>query len=410
MQSLMMVVGNFPPEEDSASVVAGKFAEALSENGWQVIVVAREKPGGRPRETGLRRPPDFLYTYPGRGYANYPKWSRPLLKCGCGLTFYRESLLYSGELRKAVTEVLRRHPVDLVLGVLGPPAVLKGVSEVSTERARRGIWYIDPATYSPVPYYRRWLTRSILRKQESAMISRLDYLFFHSPELLGVYAEAHPHLRSRMHLLYPGFDPQEVADVRVEIPRRDGILIGYFGNVRTPEARALASLMNAIQEMPEIQRRQFGFYIRGEIGKKQRRMLAPYLKISDRQFGWEEHRDRVPLAEVLREIQRCDLVVTSRYAGGLLHPSGKIFWYLGLRKPVIYIGDPESAEASLIRRAGAGVVFNAKAPARELHAFLERSLVAKEQGENMVQWNEAFLTTLDLQVIVKEFNRMVSGS
>ncbi len=405
-----MVVGNFPPQRDSAAVTAGKFARALLDEGWKVTVLARRQ-SGMPI-SALEKPINGLdgyYRFFGPGYQDFPSWAKWAVKNFCGFTPYCESALYLKNLRKAVGDVLEKHPVDLVLGAVGPVAIIPVLAGLHRDGMRKALWFFDPWTVSPAKFFRDFLQRRIYRRWEKGCLTDFDFLLFHSPELMWAYQQAFPEFTRKMHVLYNGFDPKEVQQAPSISPPADGFWLGYFGTVRQEEACALTRLMDALQQLPELQKSNFGFYLRGDFNKQGRITLHRRLSSGKRCFQWVVQESRAPLSRMLGEMRSCDLLLTSRSPALSLNPSGKIFWYLATGIPVLYIGPQGTAEANLILRANAGRVFSYDSPAEEIRDFLIEAVEAKEKGQSRFYPNREFIASLAVPVLARQFTHICSS-
>lgn len=411
MKRILLVAGNFLPGFDSAAVTAGIFAKYLVRNGWEVTVLARQaSPGDR-----LSAPQPIpglhgYHLYTGAGYADYPFAFRWLLKNGAALTPYRQSLLYLKSVRQAVRARVQERSFDLILGAVGPVAIIPAIAETSCPESRKALWFFDPSTLSSGNPYRSLLQVAFHRGWERKMLARFDFLFFHSPELAETYRRFLPESAHKIEVLYNGFDPEEVTAAPPSEAPGKGFWIGYFGTVGLAEARACSRLADAIRHLPEGPRKNFGFYLRGSFTKVARKVLGSRLESGTAASRWIQREDRVSPRRMLAEMRSCDLLLTSRSALLEWHPSGKIFWYLAAGKPIIYLGDPGASEARLILRARAGRIFHWDSPLPEISAFLKALARAKEDGKTLFYPDKDFISTLTAPFIVQEFTRIVTQS
>jgi glycosyltransferase involved in cell wall biosynthesis len=166
-------------------------------------------------------------------------------------------------------------------------------------------------------------------------------------DLTGKYPDLDP---SRFRLVENGFDPD---DLNVEPKRFDRFTVVYTGSmygVRNPDTllRAVAGLL----ETGRIRSDEVRFVFVGRFGDDVRAMFRrPELQGVVEEIGHLPHEESVRYtlgADVL-------LLVVDDVKGSEGIVPGKVFEYLGSRRPVLAVA-PEGDVADLIRRTRAGVV------------------------------------------------------
>lgn len=412
MSRILLVTPTFPPDQNSIAIVVGRFARALADCGWKVSVLSGRRTGVNDEAAGAAADGlQAVHSFDASGYLNYRGILRPIVKTACGLLPYRESLLWMAALRRRLNVILARESFDAVLGVNGSsPAVLAAVARVPAPGIRKACWYIDPWYLVSGLSFRENFKRALWARIENSCLPQFDGLFFHTPELRDAYARIRPDLASRMHVLYNAYDPADLPAVGPSAgPTAEKVLrIGYFGTVRPEEARVLLRLFDASSRLPPASTR-LEFYIHGWFDHRARKTLGRWFATHSPSFRYRELTNPVPFPDLLREMQACDFLLTSRSDRLRHNHTGKIFWYLGLRRAVLYLGPAGAAEGRLVDSAACGKVFDWRTTDSDLAAFLETALAAKTAGKPFAQPDETFLNSLTTAAQAEVFTRVVSA-
>jgi glycosyltransferase involved in cell wall biosynthesis len=165
--------------------------------------------------------------------------------------------------------------------------------------------------------------------------------------------EKHPDLdRSRFRLVENGFDPDDLAVEPRKFDRFTMVYTGSMYGVRNPDTllQAVARLLATGRVRPDEMRIVFV----GRFGNEVRAMFQrPEVREVVQEIGHLPHAESVQYtlgADVL-------LLVVDDVKGSEGIVPGKVFEYLGSRRPVLAVA-PEGDVADLVRRTGAGVVVN----------------------------------------------------
>ena len=367
-RSILLVAQLTPPSGLIAARRAGAFAKYLGRLGHRVTVLTSRTSGegGIQGAAEVVRTGDALATrlnwrrrhfeaLSGGGQSGYSSPSRleslvvPDLAVGTWLPFAAPRAL----------SLARKNDFDVVL-TTSPP---QSAHLVGLALARRGLPWIaelrDGWTFEPprAPWpsrAQRRLDSALERKvagKAHAMIGVTEPIVADLRERLGAHAV----------LITNGFDPEEVpaaggAASLLDPDRHSLVHTGRMEAARSSPVPLLEALRRLKRESPELADR-LEVVFAGPLSARESELLAADdLAGLVKTVGWLER----PRALALQRAADSLLVVTEGPSRSSV-ATGKVFEYLGARRPIVVLGEGTEA-ARIVADAGAGLATSASDP------------------------------------------------
>ncbi len=376
-QASLVIAPDYPPTNRISSLRAYYFAQALSDAGLAVDVLAEEPAAG---QDGLPRD-DHAVAVTRVHSVHRLSWLVRAL--------WHVSML-----------AWRRRRFDLIVSTSGPflSHVVGAFAKRLWPRASwaadyRDLWasghyYGDAEDSGLGPSLRRWLERRVLAKADAiTTVSRglqQNLAGFHGREVL---------------VFHNGFEP-DAATESTSARAGDPIRIchtGFLYAERSPAAflaaleRARGAVASPVADIELI--------LAGPVDREVGDVLARFADCARvRRLG------TVPRAEAYRLQRDADycLLLEDPQASRRGVLTGKIFEYIGMRKPVIAFGIAADSEAAEIL-AGAGLLaFRGSDPA-ELEAFLANLMRGVVPRRASTAPDEAVIARYDRRVVSRAF-------
>jgi glycosyltransferase involved in cell wall biosynthesis len=215
----------------------------------------------------------------------------------------------------------------------------------------RDLWSTKVIVNRPAtPLHARWL-----RNLERLIYFRTDHLIANTRGNRDIYVDTFAVAPNRMTYIPNGYDSTEVLDCVPPLPPgvRAHFRIGYMGYFDKPGfpwqgfLLALRELATTVGEQTVI------FHIAGHVSPAAKAYISSQgLSSVVRLHGVVAHSDAFAL------MRQSDLVAVLHYETGYSRAivPHKLYHYLGMRKPILGIGDEDGEMASIIRDANAGRV------------------------------------------------------
>ena len=247
-------------------------------------------------------------------------------------------------------KVIRRHGIDTVLLLAPPFSLLRLVVDLKAEFP--GVRFITDFR-DEVRYYLKHLDH-VPSAERLAQVEQLEeralrcseYISAVTWEQVDLIRTRYPFLPKEKFLCVPnGFDPDVFGRFAGKPPRRDKLVIAYFGSVYTVPICSPEAFLDAAALLGEEDRQSLEIRFVGRVASDAQSYLQnrPYRIV---QTGF------LPLAEGLRQLEDADYLLL---VGD--HPTtlgGKTLDYLATGKPIIAITPPGGVIARLLDRTGAG--------------------------------------------------------
>jgi glycosyltransferase involved in cell wall biosynthesis len=176
---------------------------------------------------------------------------------------------------------------------------------------------------------------------------------------------------SKFQVVPNGFDPAAFDGFRSRAHDTGRILITYTGTVYAPADPAV--FLDALDALPEALRARFEVRFIGRIAEEFDRRVLEGRKTRVKVMGF------VPQKEAFRYLEESDYLLLP-WADHLNVP-GKLYEYIGTRKPVIAVVKPEADVVKVIQATGTGWCVDRSDPSA-LQALL-MSLAAGDPATNL---------------------------
>lgn len=383
----------FPPLIGMGSVRIAKFAKYLPEFGWEPIVLTVHRPGDESRTSALdvsnativRTPyfcvEDFVFSKIGGSEPSYPgnqarvgrgaSWAKKVIinilrgiRSMCDLPLVKMLFLepigwYPYAVKKGM-EILTNYKVDVIFSSFNPSTSHLIASHL---QRKTGVpWVADfRDAWPPNPYYKRPQPLQFFEEQFARRIIKRSSAVIVISEPWARQLET---FYSKKTFTIPnGFDEE---DYSANIPLTKKFTITYTGRVYagkqdpTPLLEAVAELKQEDKiHRNDFEVRFFGRNVLQTISPLVRRYrLQELVKI----YGFVSYEE-----SIMNQKKSTVLLVLSwndtRDRGTY---TGKIFEYLGARRPIMALAFKGGVIDGLLKESGCGVVVNSKSEIKAL--------------------------------------------
>ncbi len=252
--------------------------------------------------------------------------------------------------RRQAKRLIRRHGIDTVLLIAPPFSLLQLVIDLKAEFP--AVRFITDFR-DEVRYYLKHLDH-VPSAERLAQVEKLEERALHCSthiaavtwEQVDLIRTRYPHLPKEKFLCVPnGFDPEVFGRFQSKPPRKDKLVIAYFGSVYTTPVCSPEPFLDAVARLDEATRELLEIRFVGRVALEANPMMEnrPYSVV---QTGF------MPLSEGLKKLEDADYLLL---VGD--HPTtlgGKTLDYLALGKPIIAITPPGGVISRLLDRTRAG--------------------------------------------------------
>jgi glycosyltransferase involved in cell wall biosynthesis len=349
-RKVLIVSYNFPPTTNSGSVRVGKLAKYLPEFGWEPIVLTVDKDRSVPQtlpveidEASIIRAPSFESGSVMWRIAAQLPITRTLVPYPMG--WYHHAL-------KAGGQILQKHNFDAIFSSYFPPASHFVASRLQW---RTGLPWIaefrDPWSFTP--YSRKiWFSQSVEKRMERRVMSNSCLLIAVSEPEAQQLQEIH---HKKVAVIPNGFDEEDYLE---EVPLTSKFTITYTGTAG-PGSRDPSLFFEVVRELQQEGRvspdnfeiRFFGVnagnFIPSLIGKYRLEGLVNF-------YGF------VPFKESVRKQKESMVLLLLEWSDPSASATytGKLFEYLGARRPILATGCKGGNIDKLLQQSGMGVLVN----------------------------------------------------
>jgi glycosyltransferase involved in cell wall biosynthesis len=261
-------------------------------------------------------------------------------------------------------QILRSENIKAIVSI-GPPhttlLVGKKLSEIT------GIphipVFIDP--WVDISYYkdfkRNMFTLAIDRHLERSVLEKASRIIFVTNSMKEDYARRYPHIQSKSHVLYWGYDEEAFGTYILKKPDGPEILL-HAGNIydhQNPKA-----LWTTLRK--EIDKgRNLKIVFVGTVGPGIRQSIQD-AGLSDR----TEYKGFLPYKQMIEEIGTASYLLVC--ASEKRHVPGKLFEYLRSGKPILAFGDGNEEVQRILEETRAGMIFPLTSDGGEFFKHLPR--------------------------------------
>jgi glycosyltransferase involved in cell wall biosynthesis len=339
----------FYPDRSATSQILSDLVAALSDEGWEIIVIASRRRYDEPATILLTRDSFRTATI-------HRTWSTGFGRASIAgrlldyLSFYVSALVMSIRLADQETVIVAKTDPPMICVVGAVACFLRGaclinwIQDVFPEAAVAAGLVRSPLIVAPL----RWLRNRCLRRAATNVV-----LGQAMRELVA--REAGP--KSAITVIANWVDdrairPTPTADnpLRAEWGLQDRFVVGYSGNMGLAhDFSTIRDIVVALKGDP-----RFTFLFTG--GGVQREPLERSLRsagVSNAIFYPYQERERLAMSLGLPNVHLATLLPAYE---GLVLPS-KIYGIFAAGRPCLFIGDPESEIADLIRSYDCGAAF-----------------------------------------------------
>jgi glycosyltransferase involved in cell wall biosynthesis len=376
MRKVLVVAYYFPPMGLSGVQRTLKFVKYLPLYGWQPTVLT-VTPGSyfaydssllkeiEPLQISILRadsidPTRFLKrgSAPGTKVVKMPReWIRKTLNVGSQFFFIPDNKIgWKRKACKKASELLAREKFDLIFATAPPYTdfltgrFLKKRYKLPLVLDYRDSWIDNPNHFYLTPVH-RWL-HYVLEKR---VLRTSDKVITINRRIKELLLTRYPFLQYQdVEIISQGFDPEDF-NLNGVSPGPDGQKMritysGTFIDKRTPKyfLRALAKLFHEHPGLREkIEARFLGYF------REENRKLVKELGLQDvvKIMGYLDH------GECVRNLLASDVLwlIIGKGSGEDMMSTGKLFEYLGARKPILGCV-PDGVAKMTIEDSGAGIV------------------------------------------------------
>lgn len=362
---LLVLAYYFPPLGGSGVQRVARLVKYLPENGWTPVVVTPTPGAYFAYDDTLReevedsdaiivrtRSLDPTRGHPGRGARPTGRRAGVLARLTAWVALPDNKLGWAPFAVRAAQRVHRQAPVDAVLASAPPyTSLLVGAWlarrwQVSLVLDLRDDWLGNPRHVYPTRMHRRFHAAL-----ERWAFRRADTILTISDAMRDAVARRHPDLAARVHVVPQGFDPADFPSPRTSGRPSDGpfriVYAGMFYDVQRPDTflAALARLRASRPDLP-LQADFYGHVPPTMVELVERHGLGDVVRC----HGYVPHR------EVTRRIAEASLLwlTIGHREGAEGISTGKLFEYVGTRRPILGLVPLDGTAAAALREYGCG--------------------------------------------------------
>jgi len=344
---ILMLAYWYPPENESGALRPFRFCKYLPMYGFESLVVAASSAGTTPEAGRVYRVPDARNE--GR-MANAIAWMTRMLE---HVLPYNDRLEWVPHAVACAGSLLDSEAIRVI--VSSSPPVATHVAALYLKQRHGASWiadFRDPLAGNPFRTRRMGVPYDFVL--ERSIVSCADAIILNTDAAFDTLAQRYPGQRSKMHLIWNGYDPEDQFQaVRIEPDRNK--TIAHFGSIyggRHP-GELLRSLQRLLQR-GALQGRGVRVSLVGSIDHDQ-----PWIKHSSfakmASTGHLQFTDRaIPRDQVRTLMGETDylLLLDINELGAALQVPGKLFEYMRIGRPILAFTAKESPVDRILRQGG----------------------------------------------------------
>ena len=266
---------------------------------------------------------------------------------------------YNYGVKAGIQAVQRDSNIRLILSS-GPPHTVHLIANAIAKKT--GLSHVadfrDP--WMNIDYYhniqRSRLTLAVDKLLEKKILTNANAVSVVSPGCLDLLIDHHQNIdNKKFHIIYNGFDP-EVYRSKMPLPPDDKFIITYIGNL--PLSRYTSKLYQAIASLKQenkIISGRFQLHFYGNIDMSARKELSQ-LHLDDFLY----FHNFTPHQEAILNICQSHLlllIINNTHTKKAI-VTGKLFEYLGSRRPILCIGPADGDAAKILQETQSGTVID----------------------------------------------------
>ncbi|MFX1521553.1 MAG: glycosyltransferase family 4 protein [Promethearchaeota archaeon] len=360
MKKVLLVAYHFPPLSGGGVFRTLKFTKYLPEFGYQPHVLTVKNPLHKIKDAMLLReiPPEAKVY---RTFSFEHRILRAPRQLGMNLKWFYIPDENIGWLPCAAHQgkkIIKKEKIDIVYATAPIfTSFLIGFLLKKKTGKPLVVDYRDPWTQNVFAKYPSKFHRKIEDKMETLVLTAADYIIVTAEPMKHKLVEKYPFTKGKIDTITNGFDPEDFKNLTVK-KDEEKFVIAYTGSLygqRTGEKFFMA-LKELIEENPELETK-IQVLFAGLPSKQAVFLIEKFgLKNVVNLLGYKSHKESLTLmakADVLLLIMSLDEVHDAKI--GTLTIPGKVFEYLGAKRPILAIVPPGPA-ADIIRLTKTGVI------------------------------------------------------
>jgi glycosyltransferase involved in cell wall biosynthesis len=350
MKRVLLIAFYFPPRNHIAGYRTACFAKYLPEHGWLPTVICEDWPAGRPNYD-----PDFVENIPAE--VEIIRIPPPPHKSPLQKFLLRKLLPYWGphmapylwrqEARQTMRELSRRVRFDVLWATSDPLVTLGLAAEAAAEL--NVPWLADIRDSFNVQPRGSWYKRPIWAYHERRLCRQAQAIVTVSSHLAKGLARA---VGRPVQVIENGYDPELFPATPPPLTQKPVFTIAYTGNLTLPQQNP-RPVFQAVELMLRNGTAppngiELVFY-----GPSVEQLNAAFPGVTQslpvRVFPLIPHKQIAAVQQASSVL----LLLTLAGQKGVL--TGKLFDYLGARRPVLAVPDDQGDVADLLQQTGAGL-------------------------------------------------------
>jgi glycosyltransferase involved in cell wall biosynthesis len=414
MKKVLLIAYHFPPLSGGGVFRTLKFTKYLPEFGNQPHVLTVKNPMYRTKDaTLLREIPPEAKVY--RTFSFEHRILRAPRLLGINLKWFHIPDENIGWLPSAICQgekIIRKENIDTLFATAPIfTSLLIGFLLKKKTGKPLVVDYRDPWTQNVFVKYPSKLHKKIEDKLETFVLATADHIIVTAEPMKCRLVEKYPFTKGKIDTITNGFDPDDFKNLTVK-KDEEKFVIAYTGSLyglRTGE-KFFSALKEVIEANPELQTK-IKVLFAGLPSKKAVFLIEKFgLKNIVRLLGYKSHQESLELmvnADVLLLIMSAEEIYDAK-TGPLTIP-GKVFEYLGAKKPILAIA-PLGAVADIMNSTKSGVIvppWNIDAIGQAILKLFQdwKSGTLKDVESNISEYNRKALTQKLVNIFQKASRR-----
>ena len=271
--------------------------------------------------------------------------------------------------RKAI-EIIKSEKIDAII-TTSPPHSTQLVGLKLKRKFSNIRWIADIRDPWTDIYYAKLFPQTQWAKKkdenyEKEVLKNADDVIVVSKDIKSLFAKKGDFSDEKIHVIPNGFDHADFDASSYQSQPEGPLRIAYTGTIS--EQYPTAAFTKAMEKMRDQIELTFAGKVAPNVMKK--------LELFNAEF-----KGYVPHEESLKELEKADslLLIIPRIENNKGILTGKLFEYLGSRKPIILIGPPDGDAAEIVKRCESGQIFDYHENER-ITSFLQKMIDAKREG------------------------------
>jgi glycosyltransferase involved in cell wall biosynthesis len=360
MNKVLLIAYHFPPLSGGGVFRTLKFTKYLPEFGYQPHVLTVKNPMYRTKDaTLLIEIPPEAKVYRTFSFEHMSLRAPRLLGVNLKWCYIPDENV--GWLPSAVRrgeEIIKKENIDLVYATAPMfTSFLIGFMLKKKTGKPLVLDYRDPWTQNVFVKYPSKFHKKIEEKLETFVLATADHIIVTAEPMKRKLVEKYPFTKGKIDTITNGFDSEDFKNLTVKKDKEKFVIV-YAGSLygqRTGE-KFFAALKKLIEKNPELQTK-IEVLFAGLPGKQAVFLVEKFeLEKVVKLLGYKSHQESLTLmanADVLLLIMSSDEVNDAKI--GTLTIPGKVFEYLGAKRPILAIV-PRGPAADIINSTKTGVI------------------------------------------------------